>query len=207
MYFVILLDDILKELVGVKAEIAKQDPQTQTERAAFRKTLDVIAERTLSMQTELQCMHAKVRLVHVQVTNMGAATQAAVVSNVALGKAVADLQNSFVSISDDTGKLLKMRVEDVEAIKTMKSSIDMMKERFPEVIAPMEKKLEELLKNVHDLPTLALIFPHVPKTPLGKMNPMQLFQSELNLQFMCEFSYQLSCKVYKITSTKEWVSC
>jgi hypothetical protein len=168
-------------------EVSKQDPHSKE----FREMVSAIADRTVALQSQVEALHYDVKRMHSEMVDLAAATQAVVASNRSLDKTLTEL--------------VILRTEDAEAITNMQKSINQMRDVMPELLAPLEMKLQELLRNVYDLPTLVLVYP-AKKSTLGKMNPMNLFQTSLNIQFICEYSRQLAPKVYTIKSTKEWVS-
>jgi len=189
-----LKDDMLREVSGLKEEVAKQHPSQEK----FKETLDAIAERTLSLGLQLDSLQADIKTALGELVNLGAATNAILVSNKSLGKA-------FESVRD-------MLKEDAEAIKGVEAAISSIKNTpsippalLQSMLAPMQEQLKALLMNVHEVPTWLCIYPHKSASMKEKLNPFNLVNNKYDAQCMCEWTHRLSSKVMQFTQPKAWV--
>jgi hypothetical protein len=194
---VFLKDDMLREVSGLKEEVAKQN----SSQAKFQETLDAIAERTLSLGLQLDSLQADIKMALGELVNLGAATNAILVSNESLGKA-------FESVRESVTDMLK---EDAESIKGIEAAISNLKNTsispadLQSMLAPMQERLNALLMNVHEVPTWLCIYPHKSATTKEKLNPFNLAKNKYDAQCMCEWTHRLSSKVMQFTQPKAWV--
>ena len=199
------------ELEGIKKELAKEDVNAQQ----FQSVVRDIAERAMDMQTQVQGLHAEVKSMH---RDMGTALMAVKTSSDGLGKTFTAMLDSFTTVRNEVGALVKISKQDAEEIQALHKTMAAMKASMPEnmasllssLLAPINAQLNALLENCYDLPTFVSVWRHNASVyeSMKKGDAMLLlqFQFVLNIRFHCEYTLEPSSAAYEVKVTKEWVS-
>ena len=199
---------ILEELRAIKAKV--QDPQ-QT--AHFASVLEVVKERVFAFESQVDLLRSDFQTMR---ECIGAKLNEILSANGALGKSMDAILDKQIQIDEENADdiaFLRNMIGDLKGqIERMPAKLTkVMAENHAELSKKIEtntSKLNALLENCYDLPTLISVWRHnfTAWESFKRIDPSLPFKFALNIRFHCEYTLEAAPKVFEVKVTKEWVS-